>query len=61
LIYSGLFLAEAKLVNSELFFEAGLMLPLENGGLPALLDFDVDEKIEGHDSIEFFAVAVPRW
>ena len=55
LILSGAMVIEVELVNGELFFEAGTPPPLENGALPAVLDFDVREQVEGRDDIEIFA------
>jgi len=47
-------MVEIEWVNGQLFFESGLAPPLENGALPALLDFDVSEQREGSDHIEVF-------
>ena len=45
---------EVELINGQFFCEGGLAPSQENGVVPALLQFDVSQEIEGRDHIEIF-------
>ena len=54
LLVSGFMVIEVELVNRELVFERGLAPPEENRVLPALLQFDIGQEVEGSNHVEIF-------
>jgi hypothetical protein len=45
---------EVELVNGAFFFEPRLAPPLENGTVPAVLQFNRGQEVEGGDHIKVF-------